>query len=134
MSKYHFFIGFLVAAFIFPTSVGWGGAPDCLMAALGTDHACCSEQPERPVLSCCSDESESDPVPALCSCSHAPDSPAGPLPVVPVNAPSLVAEMVDSGAVTGGQDIVTGSLDEAWYRGPPGATVPVFLLACAFLI
>ncbi len=134
MSKYHFFIGLLVAAFLLPHSVALGGVSDCLISEVDTDHACCSEQPEPLPQSCCSGEPASEPVPAACACSHAPDSPTGPLPAVPANAPSLVVEMVDAGAVTGGQNIVTGSLDEAWYRGPPGTTVPVFLMACAFLI
>jgi len=43
-------------------------------------------------------------------------------------------EMVEVGAVTGGHFVTAGSLDEAGYRGPPGTTISVFLLDCAFLI
>ncbi len=134
MSKYHFFIGLLVAAFILPNPVGLGSASGCLITEIGTDHGCCSGQAEPAPMSCCSEESSPDPAPAVCTCSHAPDSPAGPLPVVPANAPSVVVEMVEVDVVAGERAVANGSPAEAWRHGPLGTSVPVFLLDCAFLI
>lgn len=134
MSKYHFFVGLLAAAFILPTSVGLGCAPDCLMAEVSTDHACCSGQPEPSPASCCPGETAVDPDPRLCSCSQAPESPSGLLPAVPAAAPDLTVVIEAVGLAGAGHTVSVLEAADDSRRTPPGTTVPVFLLDCAFLI